>query len=163
MAFIDKDIQGGDSFPTFYNLSQAVGYGCLNWAEDVKIVQFFLKRLYSLPKYQSKKPSGDDMVVDGKMGPITRTWIRKYQADCLDHGIPTSFDGIVDKAGHKGGNYMSSITKSFYTIRVLNNMMRVNDPAVYKTLPTNPAVPPDVRLIFIQIQAQGPPMDYGDD
>lgn len=162
MAFIDKDLEAGNAFPTFYNVSQAVGYGGQNWLEDVKIVQFFLKRLYTLPKYKPFKPTGE-MTVDGKVGPITRAWIKKFQADCLSHGIATAVDGIVNKAGNASGNYVSSISKSFYTIRVLNNMMRINDTQVYKTLPTNPEVPPDVRIIFIQMHAQGPPMNYGSD
>jgi hypothetical protein len=44
----------------------------------------------------------------------------------------------------------------------MNNVLRKRDTAVYKTLSTNPAVPPDVRMIFMQIQAEGPPMTYGD-
>ena len=70
MAFIDVDTEGTKTL-TFYNVSNAVGYGCLNLEEDVKVVQFFLQRIYSRPKYQELKP-WREMSVDGKAGPITR-------------------------------------------------------------------------------------------
>ena len=85
---------------------------------------------------------------------------RSFQADSRNHGIAALVDGVVDKAGNAESNYKSSISKTYYTIRVLNNMMFLNDTAVYKTLPTNPEVPPDVRMIFMQMQSEGPPMVY---
>ena len=158
MAFIDRDTDGTGTL-TFYNVTKPVGYGCPNWDEDVKVVQFFLQRIYSKPKYQSEKPWGD-MTVDGKAGPITRAWITKFQSDCYKHGVATLVDGRVDKAGNGSSNYTSSISNTYYTIRVLNNMMFLNDQTVYKTLSTNPEVPPDVRMIFMQIQGEGPPMVF---
>src|SRR5215813_8264985 len=158
MAFIDRDTDGTGTL-TFYNVSQAVGGGCPNWLEDVKVVQFFLQRIYSKPKYLPFKPWGD-MSVDGKVGPITKAWITKYQLDCRNHGVNTAVDGIIDKAGNDESNYKSSMSHTWYTIRILNNMMFENDTAVYKTLSTNPEVPPDVRLIFLQMQAEGPSMVF---
>lgn len=158
MAFIDRDTDGTGTL-TFYNVSQAVGAGCPNWEEDVKVVQFFLQRIYSRPKYIQYKPWGD-MAVDGKAGPITRAWITKFQLDMRRNGVSMSVDGIVDKAGNAESNYKSSISHTWYTIRGLNDMMFNNDTAVYKTLSTNPEVPPDVRLIFLQMQGEGPPMVF---
>ena len=72
-------------------------------------------------------------------------------------------DGIVDKAGNaeNASNREGSISHTDYHIRMLNNVLRKADTAVYKTLATNPVVPPDVRLIFQAINASGPPMNFG--
>ena len=70
MAFIDTDSAQPD-VPTFYNLNSGVGYGCRNIEEDVKVVQFFLQRFFSLPTFAGEKPFGT-MTVDGKVGPVTR-------------------------------------------------------------------------------------------
>src|SRR5262249_44266194 len=105
------------------------------------------------------KPWGD-MAVDGKSGPITRAWITKFQLDCRRNGVSVAVDGIVDKAGNAESNYKSSISHTWYTIRALNDMMFTNETAVYKTLSPNPEVPPDVRLIFLQMQADGPAMVF---
>jgi len=158
MAFIDIEM-GGNQTLTFYNVSEAVGTGGKNWEEDVKIVQFFLQRIYTRPKYQKLKPWGE-MKVDGKCGPITRAWITKFQSDARNHGLPLVVDGIVNKAGHATGNFISSVSKTYYSIRIINNMMYLHDQEVYKNLTTHPDVPQDVRLIFLQIQSQGPPMVY---
>ena len=158
MAFIDVAADGTKSL-TFYNVTFGVGAGGRNWEEDVKIVQFFLKRIYSLPKYQKMKPWGE-MVVDGKSGPITRAWIAKFQADATRNGIPMRIDGKIDKAGNAHGNYVASFSGTYYAIRILNNMMYTQDQQVYKNLTTHPEVPADVRAIFQQIHAQGPQMVY---
>jgi hypothetical protein len=158
MAFIDKT-QDGNKILTFYNVSQPVGTDCPNRAEDVKIVQFFLQRLYSKPKYQKFKPWGE-MRVDGKFGPITRAWITKFQLDCRRLGVKMMVDGVVNKAGNPEGNYKSFTSQTRYMIRVLNNMMFTNDQRVYKTLTTNPKVPADLKPVFLQIQAEGPTMVY---
>jgi len=159
MAFIDVDSEDSVINPTFYNVTAAVGYGCRNMAEDVKIVQFFLKRFYMIPEVMASKPWGA-MTVDGKVGPITRAWILKYQIDCQNHGTNTMIDGIVNTAGNDAGNYTASISQTVYTIKMLNIMLRKLDTVVYKTLTINQEVPLDMRLIFIKLQAQGPPMNY---
>ena len=161
MAFIDQDSEN-PSGPTFYNLLSAVGYGCPNVEEDVKVVQFFLQRLFSLPDFEKRKPWGA-MTADGKVGPITRAWIIKSQMVCREDGNNVLIDGIVDKAGNTDftNNRVGSISKTDYLIRMLNNALRKKDLVVYKTLSTNPIVPPDVRLIFMQINAAGPAMNFG--
>jgi hypothetical protein len=160
MAYIDRSRDGTRTL-TFYNLHTAVGIGCPNQEQDVKVVQFFLLRIYSKPKYQEFKPWGD-MVVDGKCGPITRAWITKFQLDCRKHGINAMVDGIIENAGNLEGNYKSSMSHTWYAIRILNNMMAVNDQDVYKNLTTHPEVPGDMKLIFLQIQARGMRMVYED-
>jgi hypothetical protein len=161
MAFIDQDSEDPVSNPTFYNVNSGVGYGQKNMEEDVKVVQFFLKRLYSVPSMQDKKPFGE-MSIDGKVGPITRNWIVKTQLIIQQKGTAVLVDGVIDKAANpvNGDNLKSSISHTNYTIRLINNFLRRNDAAVYKTLPSNPEVPPDVRAIFQQIHAAGPPMTF---
>lgn len=162
MAFIDVDSEDPAGAPTFYNINFAVGYGCKNMEEDVKVVQFFLQRLFSTPQFADKKPWGT-MTVDGKVGPVTRSWIIKAQMVCRQDGVNVVIDGIVDKAGNpeNSSNRVSTISHTDYMIRMLNNALRRMDTPVYKTLPINPAVPGDVRLIFQQINAAGPPMNFG--
>jgi len=163
MAFIDLDSEDPQGNASFYNVNSGVGYGQPNLVEDVKVVQFFLKRLYTVPSMQDKKPYGE-MVIDGKVGPITRNWIVKTQIIATQKGTPALIDGIVDKAGNpqNADNLKTSISHTNYTIRLINTFLRRHDTAVYKTLATNPEVPGDVRTIFQQIQAQGPPMNFGD-
>lgn len=162
MAFIDLDSNDPAGTPSFYNVNTAVGYGCPNMGEDVKVVQFFLQRLFSLPQFVKEKPWGT-MTVDGKVGPVTRAWITKGQLICRRDGVNVLIDGIVDKAGNSenASNRESSISHTDYFIRMLNNVLRKSDTAVYKTLDTNPVVPPDLRMAFAQMNAVGPPMNFG--
>jgi hypothetical protein len=158
MAFIDLDSDDPVGNASFYNVFAAVGYGCPNMEEDVKVVQFFLKRLYGIENMKKNKPWGE-MTIDGKVGPITRAWIMRTQM--ISQNVLV--EGIVDKAGNENNpsNWETSISHTKYVIRMLNNHLRKHDTAVYKTLSTNPIVPADMRLIFQQIQAQGPPMQFG--
>ena len=162
MAFIDQDSENAAGNPTFYNVSAAVGAGCSNNLEDAKVVQFFLTRVYTTETFKGLKPKGA-MTVDGKCGPITRNWILKFQLDMRNRGNPVAADGIVNKAGNENNadNFTSSISHTSYTVRLLNNVLRKLDTMVFKTLATNLVVPPDVRMIFMQINAQGPPMIFG--
>ncbi|MFL6466906.1 MAG: hypothetical protein ACJ72Z_03015 [Pyrinomonadaceae bacterium] len=161
MAFIDQDNEDPQGYSSFYNVNSSVGTGGQNMEEDVKVVQFFLKRYYTIQPDQ--KPYGE-MSTDGKCGPITRAWIKKFQWDAQRAGIVCSSDGLIDKAGNESSssNWVSSMSKTKYTIRILNNVLRGADTFVYKTLTTNPVVPPDLKMIFLQIQSQGPAMNYGD-
>ena len=162
MAFIDTDSEDPAGTATFYNLNFAVGHSCPNYEEDVKVIQFFLTRLYSSAALASKKPWGN-MVIDGKFGPITRNWIIKTQMICRESGRNVAVDGIIDRAGgpENPSNQTSSISKTMYMIRAINGRLRREDTAVYKSLTTNPVVPPDVQSIFVKIQAEGPAMSYG--
>jgi len=158
MAFIDID-SVEPNVPTFYNVNEAVGFGGKNMVEDVKVVQFFLKRFYAVMT-DLTKPWGE-MTTDGKCGPITRAWINKLQLDLRKLGANCAVDGLIDKAGNTGGNRTSSISRTDYAIRFLNNALRHEDAEVYKNLTTHPVVPADLKLIFLQIQAEGPPMVFG--
>jgi len=161
MAFIDLDSENPTG-ATFYNINSAVGYGCPNMEEDVKVVQFFMQRFFTLPQCASQKPWGT-MTVDGKVGPITRAWIVRTQLICNQQGGDVSVDGVVDKAQNAEdlSNRVSSISHTNYVIRILNNALRKQDTQVYKTLATNPIVPSDLRAIFVQMNAAGPAMNFG--
>src|SRR5690349_1572775 len=117
MAFIDNDIQDAES-ASFYNLTAAVGYGCPNLIEDVKVIQFFLQRIFAMPSCAPHKPPGK-MSIDGKVGPVTRTWIKKAQVVARMSHANVLIDGIVDKAGNAANpsNSRSSISHTYYTIR----------------------------------------------
>lgn len=158
MAFIDSDSDNPAGNASFYNVNAAVGYGCENIIEDVKVVQFFLKRCFEATDLKSEKPWGE-MVIDGKVGPVTRAWIVKIQQ--LSKNV--FVDGIVDKAGNENnpGNWKTSVSHTVCIIRYLNNQLRRHDTAVYKTLTKNSIVPSGMRRIFQQIHAEGPPMNYG--
>ena len=162
MAFIDQDMDDPVKISSFYNVEAAVGYGGKNLVEDVKVIQFFLQRVFmGIKENKNLKPWGT-MVVDGKCGPITRAWITHYQSELRLHDYNCLVDGKIDRAGNatNTSNWESSYSHTNYTIRLLNRTLRKYDSEVYKNLTTHPMVPADVKLIFLKIQAQGPPMHY---
>jgi len=160
MAFIDLDSDDPVGNASFYNVNTAVGYGQANMLEDVKVVQFFLQRLYTIPDMVQYKPWGN-MTPDGKVGPITRNWIVRTQILAKEGGLSVMVDGIIDKAGNpnNASNWESSISHTNYTIRMINNTLRKRDSEVYKNLTTHQAVPGDMKVIFQMIQAAGPAMN----
>src|SRR6185369_2802559 len=123
MPFICEDRENPTEVSTFYDVTASVGYGSFNLTDDVKTVQFFLKRIYSNKDLKRRKPWGE-MAVDGKVGPITRAWITQFQIFCNSEGGNTMVDGIVDSAsmGNDTSNWQSSISRTTYTIRDLNNV-----------------------------------------
>jgi hypothetical protein len=160
MAFIDRQNDNDSTEPTFYNLNEAVGVGCKNQDEDVRLVQFFLKRIYLNEAMRARTPKGE-MKVDGKCGAITRNWILKFQLDLRNAGRNVFPDGVVNRA--QNGAVNSSLSRTVYVIRYLNTAMRKFEPLIYRTLPVHPDVPPELRLAFLQMQAAGPAMVYGRD
>jgi hypothetical protein len=152
MAFIDRDIENPEDAP-FYNVNFAVGKNCPNYREDVLLVQFFLKRIYMIDGMTGLKPKGN-MTVDGKCGPVTQNWIRKFQIDMMNRGLKCYPDGLVNKAGNTTGNKVGSLSHTFYTIRLMNNGMRTGDRQLYKSLAVNPEVPDELRAMFAQMQSQ---------
>ena len=153
MAFIDRDLEDPVRGYPFYNVNFAVGKNCPNYREDVLLVQFFLKRIYKSSMMQSQTPKGE-MKVDGKCGPVTCNWILKFQIDMMNFGLKCYPDGVVNKAGNSKSNNVSSLSKTQYTIRMLNNGLRDLEPGLYKTLAVNPEVPAELRMLFVQMQSQ---------
>lgn len=166
MAFIDIDTDEKINPITFYNVFDSVGRGGRNMAEDVKVVQFFLKRAFETDLLKDTKNSEamtwKTLVPDGKCGPITNSWIKMFQLEVRSRGGGNILvDGLVEKAGNANSNKISSFSKTGYTIRWLNAILRDFDKEVYQNLTTHREVPADLKLIFLQIQAEGPAMNFG--
>ena len=153
MAFIDTDIEDPVDNAPFYNVNYAVGKNCPNYREDVLLVQFFLKRIYMNEFMKAQTPKGQ-MKVDGNCGPITCNWILKFQIDMMNGGLKCYPDGVVNKAGNNKSNWESSISKTNYTIRLINNGLRKLEPELYKSLAVHPDVPHELRWMFTQMQSQ---------
>lgn len=84
----------------FYTVTHSAGLGGANYTDDVMLVQFYLKRIYSDPMFYSPPEIGP-MKVDGICGPVTRTWIRAFQLHMQQNDVPPSkirADGRVDRA-----------------------------------------------------------------
>jgi hypothetical protein len=157
MAFVDDDSEDPTGNARFYNVTKSVGFGCPNEREDTLMVQFFLKRIYQTSAMKQFTPKGN-LTVDGKVGPVTRNWILKFQLDMRNGGHYCLADGKMDKAGNSenSDNHIASMSKTIYTIRLLNNGLRHLDSDVYKTLPTNPEVPAELRAAFMQMNLAMP-------
>lgn len=133
MGFIDTS--NDPKLPVFYNVSHAVGKGCPNMRDDVKLVQYLLIKFYDKALASSNvytKPKGD-LKVDGDCGPITLNWILKFQLDVNKRHPGTVYaDNRVDRALNK--NLTGSISNTIYTIGVLNRFtLMVNPDAFYST------------------------------
>lgn len=109
--------------PLIYDVEFAVGANAPNRNGDVKLVQYLLRCIYG------KDAAG--LAVDGWIGPVTLSWIRRYQAEANAGGTHMATDGRVDRAFHT----TSTISKTVYTIVGLNIHARSNNPAAYARLP----------------------------
>lgn len=150
MAYIETT--DDPRLPYFYNLSRAVGKGCLNWEEDTLIVQFFLQRMYMTGKL-GVAPKGK-MTVDGICGNITKNWILKFQLDSLKLGANIVPDGVVSSAENRSLD--ASITHTRYTIIYLNSGVKKNEPFLYNNLESHPEVPHNVRAAVGAMKLSNP-------
>ena len=143
MGFIDTAPE--TEIPVFYNVVHAVGKNCPNMRDDVKLVQYLLKILYD--KFPAEYRPQGNMTVDGMCGPITRNWILRFQMDfAKDNPGLILVDGRVDRIRNR--NFYGSISKTQYTLAVLNKNAAKLDAEGWKATPfivplQNPAnVPP---------------------
>jgi hypothetical protein len=120
MAFRDTS-QITPRLPHFFNVEQAVGPTGVNGRSDVMLVQYLLRGIYA--------PHGP--AVDGWIGPITNAYIKAFQKEIRGRGADVATDGRVDRAT----SVRSSITKTVYTILVLNQSLRSIDPNAFKRIP----------------------------
>ncbi|MDQ6785462.1 MAG: peptidoglycan-binding protein [Acidobacteriota bacterium] len=134
MGFVDTT--PNPQLPWFYNLVHAVGKDCPNQSNDVKLVQYMLKRLYDIGITQTgiarvwQRPKGN-LTVDGWCGDATRNWILKFQLDVRQSGYSVLADRRVDRArGHSNG----SISNTTYTIIWLNYLLMYNDTDDYANI-----------------------------
>jgi hypothetical protein len=147
MAFRDTNItipdlpNGKRGCPFIYNVTMAVGRNCPNRRDDVKLVQFFLKRIFGNPVNDLRKPPSHlkPMEVDGFCGPTTMGWITFYQFHVANDGAPITTDDRIDRAR----SAVASISKTGYTINWLNLEWR-ND-AIIIGDPNRLDLDPEVR------------------
>jgi hypothetical protein len=111
--------------PKAYNVDQAVGPIAPNSPGDVKLVQYMLKHYYG--------PQALNLKVDGWIGPTTIGWIRRFQEDAKKAAVNVLVDGRIDPARGQ----ISSISRTVYTILVLNSALRERNPAAHAALPSH--------------------------
>jgi hypothetical protein len=121
MAFLHK----GPSLHAgrVYNVEQAVGQGGTNASGDVKLVQYMLRNIYGQP--------AAGLVVDGYIGPVTMSWIHRFQKDARAKGVNVLADGRIDRAMAQ----ISTVSKTTYTVLVMNAELRRSNPAAYQSIP----------------------------
>lgn len=113
----------GPNAPKFYNVEQAVGANAPNGSGDVKLVQYLLRHYYGNAAAQ--------LAVDGWIGSVTISWIRRFQEDAKKAGANVLVDSRIDRAFGQ----VSSVSKTTYTILLLNAALRSKNPAAFQALP----------------------------
>jgi hypothetical protein len=111
--------------PKAYNVDQAVGAIAPNVPGDVKLVQYMLKHYYG--------PQALSLKVDGWIGSTTIGWIRRFQEEAKRAAVNVLVDGRIDPARGQ----ISSISRTVYTILVLNSALRERNPAAHAALPSH--------------------------
>lgn len=118
-----KPVMQGFQQTHVYNLEQAVGENSPNAREDVRLVQVMLLGLYGA------RAAG--LVADGWIGPTTIAWIKRFQEHASRAGNNVLVDGRMDRAfGDR-----SSVSKTAYSITLLNLYLRKTNPAYYAAVP----------------------------
>ena len=133
MGFIDNS--NDPDLSVFYNVVHAVGKGCPNMRDDVKLVQYLLIAFYDKALSASSvytKPKGD-LSVTGNCDAVTLNWILKFQLDVNTRYPGTVLaDDRVDRVRNK--NLTGSISGTVYTLAVLNRFtLKVNPDAYLAT------------------------------
>ncbi len=113
----------GPNAPKVYNVEQAVGANAPNSSGDVKLVQYMLRNYYGNAATQ--------LAVDGWIGPVTISWIRRFQEDAKKAGANVLVDSRIDRAFGQ----VSSVSQTTYTILLLNSALRSKNPAAFHALP----------------------------
>jgi len=119
-----QPVAGNSDVTVIYNVEQAVGPGAPNANGDVKLVQYLLLGIY--------RQTAANLVMDGYIGPITVGWITRFQTDMKKAGNTVLTDGRVDRAQA----YQSSVSKTVYTIMLLNLYLKQHNPAAFANLPS---------------------------
>lgn len=126
-----QETVGNSNLPFFYNVEQAVGNNSPNATNDVRLVQYLLAGYYG----------PGSLEVDGWIGPITIGWIKRFQQEVSRKGNNVLGDGRVDRAF----GYTSSVSKTVYTIILLNAFCKAKNPAAYNRLPASVPISPNPR------------------
>jgi hypothetical protein len=133
MAYVHHSADGD-----LYNVNFAVGANAPNKRDDVLLVQWLLYRAYT--DHPLLAPPGDDLAIDGWIGPETVKWITAFQTDMRRLGRPCAKDGRVDSARKPAG----AVSKAPYTIRYLNGAVMSANPDVFANPATDPDMPPEL-------------------
>jgi hypothetical protein len=121
MAFIMKG--PGPQGAAAYNVEQAVGANAPNASSDVRMVQYMLRHIFG--------NAAAGLAVDGWIGPVTISWIQKFQNAMKAQGHNVLADGRVDRAFGK----VSSVSKTIYTILLMNQELKKKNPSAWSALP----------------------------
>lgn len=147
MAFA-QPVKIGQENTTIYNLEQAVGVNAPNARGDVRLVQFMLRGLYGT--------KAGNLKVDGWAGPITNSWIKRFQLDVRAVGNKVLADGRLDRAL----GYKSSVSKTVYGIILMNLNLRQSNPALFAAIPTAVEINKKPKANPYN-QAKGPKVTFG--
>lgn len=121
MAYIHKGPAKNAAY--FYNVEQPVGMNSVNASGDVKLVQYLLRNIYG--------NAAAALAVDGFIGPVTVSWIDRFQKEAKAAGAAILNDSRVDRAFGE----VSTVSKTTYTILLMNDRLRGVNPAAYAQLP----------------------------
>jgi peptidoglycan hydrolase-like protein with peptidoglycan-binding domain len=110
----------------FWNISGSVGWGCENNWMDVMFIQYLLSAAWGM----------DNLKCDGIFGPKTASAIKGFQRICREY---IKVDGKVDAAD--GTRLRSTVSKTVYTIIVLNSELKKYKPLSFNDLQGDPALP----------------------
>ncbi len=102
-----------------YNVERAVGKNGANTQSDTKLVQYVLRNIYSTEAASLK--------IDGLCGPVTISWIERFQKECKAKGLNVLCDGRIDRAFGE----VSTLSKTTYTILVMNQELQKRNPAAW--------------------------------
>ena len=133
-----------------YTVERAVGKNGANNQGDTKLVQYMLRNIYL------NEAAG--LKIDGLCGPITISWIDRFQKECKAKGINVLCDGRIDRAFGE----VSSISRTTYAILVMNQELQKRNPAAWadasRAVPltpeprTNPVYPRAKRIVDYSIR-----------
>jgi hypothetical protein len=124
-----------------------------NKRDDVMLVQYLLKRVYQQGHNCSpqlgantwgdphESPAG--LKIDGFYGPKTARAIEQFQLEMRRNGRNIATDGCVDP--EIGDDSVSSISKTQYSISVLNEFFWRLYPSLAPHITIDPECPPELR------------------
>jgi hypothetical protein len=130
----------------FYNLDRPVGQGKPNMSDDVLLLRFFLSQIKGsgAGNLIGFNPPGS-LPVNGPFDALLDIWIKAFQAAVRGTGnTGIAADGIVDPA-HGTSAQKTTHTHSTYTIVLMNNAFRSNQPASHAALFLDQRVPASLR------------------
>lgn len=133
MGFIDT--APGKQLSVFYNVIHAVGSNCPNMRDDVKLIQYLLMAFYDRAVSDGVARPAGEIAVTGYCGPATINWILSFQRDyAKGHPGEILVDNRVDRIRDKS-NFRGSISKTYYTLAVLNASVKKQNLEAFVGLP----------------------------